>query len=133
MSIPKMSHLFDISRAILPALAVWPGDARVPSEHMVCKADGAAVNLTTLALSPYTGSHAGAPYHITDGDLHPADSPLESYLGVTLGRREEGVAPATDFAARDLDGMRRWLVHTWVSDLPDDRRSEILRIRRLGW
>jgi arylformamidase len=124
MSIPKMSRLFDISRTISPALAVWPGDAPFSFEHVLRKADGAAVNLTTLTLSPHTGSHADAPYHITDGDLHPADLPLEKYLGpahvVTLGRREGGIVPA-DFADRDLDGMQRLLVHTWVSELPDDR------------
>jgi arylformamidase len=124
MSVLKVPRVFDISRTISPALAVWPGDTPFSFEHVLRKADGAAVNLTTLTLSSHTGSHADAPYHMADDDLHPADLPLEPYLGpahvVTLARRSGGMVPA-DFAERDLAGMQRLLVHTWVSDLPDDQ------------
>lgn len=115
-------RLYDISRTISPALAIWPGDTPFSFDFVLRKADGAAVNLTTLTLSPHTGSHADAPYHVMDGDLHPADVPLDNYLGpahvVTITRQYGGIVPA-DFEGRDLSGMTRLLIHTWVSDLPD--------------
>jgi arylformamidase len=118
----RAEHLYDISRTISPALAVWPGDTPFSFEHVMRKADGATVNLTTMTLSPHSGSHADAPYHVTDGGLHPADVPLDSYCGpahvVTLERQHGGIIPA-DFAGRDLTGMQRLLIHSWVSDLPD--------------
>ncbi len=113
---------YDISRTISPALAVWPGDTPMSFVHALRTADGAAVNLTTLTLSPHTGSHADAPYHLLDDGLHPADMPLEKYMGrahvVTIARRAGGMVPA-DFDGHDLSGMQRLLVHTWVSELPD--------------
>ena len=118
----EVRRLYDISRTISPALAVWPGDAPFSFEYVVRKADGAAINLTTMTLSPHAGSHADAPYHVVDDGLHPADVPLDSYLGpahvVTIGRQHGGIVPA-DFDGRDLSGMKRLLIHTWVSNLPD--------------
>ncbi len=120
-------RLYDISRTISPALAIWPGDTPFSFDFVLRKADGAAVNLTTLTLSPHTGSHADAPYHVMDGDLHPADVPLDNYLGpahvVTITRQHGGIVPA-DFEGRDLSGMTRLLIHTWVSDLPDSAWPE---------
>lgn len=114
--------LYDISRTISPTLAVWPGDHPFSFEHVLRKTDGAVVNLTTLSLSPHTGSHTDAPYHVAEGDLHPADLPLEKYIGpahvVTIGRQRGGIVPA-DFEGRDLTGLQRLLIHSWVSDLPD--------------
>jgi len=116
-------RLYDISRTISPALAVWPGDAPFSFEHVLRRTDGASVNLTTLRLSPHTGSHADAPYHLADDGLHPAELPLEKYIGpahlVTIARRTGGIVPA-DFWGGALAGVHRLLIHTWVSDLPDD-------------
>jgi arylformamidase len=117
------AHLYDISRTISPTLAVWPGDTPFAFEHLLHLADGASVNLTTLALSPHTGSHADAPYHVAADGLHPADLPLDRYIGpahvVTIERQHGGIVPA-DFEGHDLGGLQRLLIHTWVSDLPDD-------------
>ncbi len=123
MSSHEPPHLYDISRTIAPTLAVWPGDTPFSTALNWSIADGASVNVTQMTLSPHTGSHADAPYHYRDGDLHPAALPLAPYLGpahvVTITRREGGIVPA-DFAGRDLYGMQRLLIHTWVSDVPDD-------------
>jgi arylformamidase len=119
----ETARLYDISRTITPALAVWPGDAPFGYEHVLRRRDGASVNLTTLTLSPHTGSHADAPYHFLDGAPHPADLPLDPYLGpahlVTIARRSGGIVP-DDLAGHDLRGARRLLIRTWVSNLPDD-------------
>ena len=116
-------RLYDISRTISPTLAVWPGDQPFTFEHVYRTRDGDAVNLTTLTFSPHTGSHADAPYHIADDGVHPAELPLEHYLGparvVTVARRSGGIVPE-DVAGVDLTGVPRLLIHTWVSDVTDD-------------
>jgi arylformamidase len=116
-----MARIYDISRVISPDLAVWPGDTPFSFEQVASIREGASVNLTTLTLSAHTGTHADAPWHFFDGGLHPADLPLESYLGpahvVTIARRQGGIVPA-DFDGRDLSGLKRLLIHTWVSELP---------------
>jgi len=116
--------IYDISRTISPTLAVWPGDAPFSFEYALRLRDGAPVNLTTLTLSAHTGTHADAPYHFEEDDLHPADLPLAPFIGrahvVTLARRAGGIVPE-DLAGFDLTGLERLLIHTWVSDLPDDQ------------
>jgi arylformamidase len=120
-------RIYDISRTIAPTLAVWPGDSPFSYQVVASKEQGASVNLTTLTLSAHTGSHADAPWHYENAGAHPAEMPLEKYIGpahvATIARREGGIGPA-DFAAHDLNGMRRLLIHTWVSDLPDDEWPE---------
>lgn len=117
-------RLYDITRTISPTLAVWPGDTPFSLDHVLRTEEGASVNLTTLRLSAHTGSHADAPYHVTADGAHPADLSLERYIGrahvVTIAREHGGIVPE-DFAGRDLSGLERLLIHTWVSDLPDDR------------
>lgn len=120
----RSSRVYDISRTITPALAVWPGDTPYAAEHVLRIAADDSVNLTTLTLSAHTGSHADAPYHVLAEGAHPAALPLERYIGpahvVTIARQHGGIVP-DDFAGRDLSGLERLLIHTWVSDLPDDQ------------
>jgi arylformamidase len=115
--------LYDISRLVSPTLKVWPGDTAFSTRHVLRQSAGASVNLTTFTLSAHTGSHADAPYHYHDGDAHPADLPLDPYIGsahlVTVTRRTGEIVP-TDLAGYDLGGIERLLIHTWVSDLPDN-------------
>lgn len=122
-----MARLFDITRTITADLAVWPGDTPFSYQLNLRKSEGASVNLTTLTLSAHTGSHADAPYHTDDLGQHPAQLRLEPYIGpahvATITRRHGEIIPA-DFAGHDLGGMRRLLIHTWVSDLPDDEWPE---------
>ncbi len=122
-----MGRVYDISRTITSSLAVWPGDSPFSYEVVASKRQGSSVNLTTLTLSAHTGSHADAPWHFDDAGAHPADLPLEKYIGsahvATTPRRAGGIVPG-DFAAHDLSGMRRLLIHTWASDVPDDQWPE---------
>jgi arylformamidase len=119
-----MPRLYDITRTITPSLAVWPGDATFTFQQILDKRSGNSVNLTTLTMSAHTGTHADAPWHYLETGEHPAELPLEKYIGaahvVTLAREHGGIVPA-DFDGRDLTGMQRLLIHTWVSDLPDEQ------------
>lgn len=122
MTTPHSPRLYDITRTISPTLAVWPGDTPFSFVPVLRKSDGDAVNLTTITLSPHTGSHADAFYHVADGGAHPAGMPLDPYLGpahvVTVARQKGGIVPE-DLTGYDLGGVQRLLIHTWVSDLRD--------------
>jgi arylformamidase len=115
--------LYDITRMVKPSLSVWPGDTPFSVQRLLQISDGAAVNLTTLTLSAHTGTHADAYFHYEPGGAHPAAMNLDAYIGpakvVTVKRRDGGLLPE-DFAHVDLTGVRRLLIHSHVSDLPDD-------------
>ena len=114
--------LYDISRTISPELAVWPGDTPFSFQQVLDLRAGNSVNLTSMTLSPHAGSHADSPWHYVDVERHPADAPLDKYIGpahvVTVARQHGGIVP-DDLIGSDLSGMQRLLIHTWISDLPD--------------
>jgi len=116
--------IYDITRPITSTLAVWPGDTTYSVQPLAKIAKGASVNLVTLNLSAHTGTHADAYYHYEVQGAHPLDMPLAHYIGrakvVTVTRRDGGLTPA-DFAHVDITGTERLLIHSHVSDLPDDR------------
>jgi arylformamidase len=119
--------MYDISRSLTPTTAVWPGDTAFHFDRVLELAKGHSVNLTTLHLSAHTGTHADAPYHYTPDGEHPAATPLDHYIGpahvASIQRENGGITPA-DFSGHDLSGLKRLLIHTWVSELPDDQWAE---------
>ncbi len=122
-----MGKIYDISRTISPDLAVWPGDTSFSFRQLLDKHQSASVNLTTLTLSAHTGSHADAPWHFLRRGAHPADLPLEKYIGpahvVTVEKKHGGITP-DDLKGHDLKGLERLLIRTWVSDKPDNEWPE---------
>ncbi len=116
--------IYDITRPVTPSLHVWPGDTNYSVRPLMNIADGASVNLVTLNLSAHTGTHADAYYHYEADGAHPINMPIAPYIGrakvVTVTRRDGGLLPA-DFAHVDLTGAERLLIHSHVSDLPDDQ------------
>jgi arylformamidase len=115
--------LYDISRTITPTTAVWPGDTPYHAQPQLQISAGASVNLTTLTFSPHTGTHVDAYYHYERAGAHPAAMPLEAYIGparvVTVAKSDGPLVP-DDLAHVDLRGAERLLIHSPVSDLPDD-------------
>ncbi len=118
------AKIYDITRTVSPAAAVWPGDTPFSAAHVLRRAEGASVNLTTLTMSAHTGTHADAYYHYEDEAIYPAQMPLAAYMGrarvVTVAKQDGALHPA-DFASVDLTGVERLLIHSHVSDLPDDQ------------
>jgi arylformamidase len=116
--------IYDISRTIQPTTAVWPNDARYAAASVLRKADGASVNLTTLTLSPHTGSHADAYYHYADDGAYAAHMPLRPYIGpayvVTVDRRDGALLPG-DIPFERIHNAERLLIHSHVSALPDEQ------------
>jgi arylformamidase len=114
-------RIFDISRTINPALAVWPGDTPFSAEVMLDMSEGASVNLSTLTLSSHTGTHADAPYHFDHNDLTIDKVSLEAYVGpatVVTVQHEAGSLTPIDFPDLAWDKVERLLVHSPASAKP---------------
>jgi arylformamidase len=120
--------IYDITRTVTPQTAVWPGDSPYRVEHALRRTDGASVNLTTITLSPHTGTHADAYYHYEDEQIHPAQMPLAAYIGrarvVTVTKTDGALLPE-DFGVGTLEGVERLLIHSAVSDLNDDTWADV--------
>lgn len=119
--------IYDITRTISHQIAVWPGDAVFNAKQVSSIDEGQSVNLTTLTISPHTGTHADARWHYEPDGVTIAGMPLEPYIGtchvVTITKQNGGITPG-DFDGVDLDGMERLLIHTWCSDIPDHQWPE---------
>jgi arylformamidase len=116
--------LYDVTRTISPELCVWPGDTPFTLAHVMRLADGDSVNLTTFTTTAHLGTHADAYYHYEADGAHPAGMPLDAYIGparvVTVHKPDGPLFPA-DFDGIDLTGAERLLLHSPVSDLPDNQ------------
>src|SRR5690606_25588605 len=115
--------IYDITRTVTPRTAVWPGDAPFAVSQSSFLSQGDSVNLTTMTLSPHTGTHADAYFHFEPDGAHPAGMPLDAYVGparVLTVTRRDGPLAANDFPPGSLDGVERLLIHSHVSDLPDE-------------
>lgn len=116
--------LYDITRTISPTLAVFPGDTPFSARSLMSLQAGDPVNLLTLTLTAHCGTHADAVYHYSDTGIHPDQLPIERYLGrarVITVHRDQGPILPSDLSVQQLDGVRRVLLHTRYSSLPDDQ------------
>ncbi|MDQ3555870.1 MAG: arylformamidase [Gemmatimonadota bacterium] len=73
--------LYDITRPISASVPVWPGDTPFRLDWTLRRAEGASVNLARLEMSPHTGTHADAPFHVAADGARMAEVPLDAYLG----------------------------------------------------
>lgn len=102
---------------------MWPGDTAYCVQHLAQRAEGASINLTTITLSPHTGKHADDYYHYELDSAHPATMALSAYMGrarVATVFKTDGPLVPDDCGHVDLRGAERVLVHSAVSDLPDE-------------
>ena len=110
-----MTKLYDISRAMHAAMAVWPGDDAFELRRTGHIADGSPVNVSTLSLSAHTGTHVDAPYHFEDDAPTLDKVDLSAYWGpaqvVTVNKNSGPLTP-DDFAGYDLGRAPRLLVHS---------------------
>ncbi|MDX2162724.1 MAG: cyclase family protein [bacterium] len=114
---------YDITRTVNAATAVWPGDHPFHAAHALRIPEGSSVNLTTITMSPHTGTHADAYYHYEQDGEHPAHMPLEKYIGrarvITVSRRD-GALTLDDVAHISITGAERVLIRSAVSEAADD-------------
>lgn len=115
--------IYDITRTISTRTMVWPGDDPFDFTYSLRLQKGDIANLTRIALSPHTGTHADAFYHFEDDGAHPAGMDLNAYIGpaqvVTVSKRAQPLTKA-DLAGIDLTGAERVLLHSHMSDAPDE-------------
>jgi len=114
--------LYDITHPLGNSSAPWPGDTAFTLD-LTCKiADGAAVNISRLTLSPHNGTHADAPLHYDAAGVAMADVPPDRYIGPArlLALQARSAITRSDLAHLDLQGVTRLLVRT--GSCPDPAR-----------
>jgi arylformamidase len=109
--------IYDISEAISPVSAVFPGDNTYRSEWLMRLDEGASCNVSTMHMSVHCGTHADAPYHFSEAGMDAAAMDLSAYLGTCrlLDVRGTGMPPVVDasaWCADDFAGVERVLLRT---------------------
>ena len=116
--------IHDITRRVHENTAVWPGDQPYRLRHSMRKSEGPAVNLTAMETTLHLGTHMDAWYHCDDEGATAADMPLAACIGparlLTVSRQNGALEPA-DLAHVSLAGVERLLLHSEVSQLPEDQ------------
>ncbi len=114
--------LYDITRTLTPAMAVWPGDAPVSFRWIARIQDGDPVNVSTLTFSAHAGTHADAHYHYDEAGLRLDQMPLEVFLGpaTVVALEVQGPILPEHLAGLDLARMERLLVKTAASQRRDE-------------
>jgi arylformamidase len=115
--------IYDISQPIHAGTAVWDGDQPYTLSHALRIANGASVNLTTLTLSPHTGTHADAYFHFQQTGTFTDAMPLDAYIGrahVVTVAKTDGALTREDFAEGILEVGQRLLIRSATS--PQDER-----------
>jgi arylformamidase len=116
-----MHHpIIDISPAITPDIAVWPGDTPLSREVLCTIEGGASVTLSTLRATVHLGAHADGVNHYGGGAAGIEVFPLERYLGpchvvrARAERRAGGMRVGAADLDTPLDAIRhpRVLIHT---------------------
>jgi len=107
--------LRDISIALAPATAPWPGDTPFSCGWTWEMAAGASVNVSAFTTSPHVGTHADAPLHVSERAMAADAMPLAVFTGparvltVNGEKRELGAA---DFAPLGGARVERLLLRT---------------------
>lgn len=115
--------LYDISRPVSPAIAVWPGDQAFQMRWTMRLDAGDSCNVAAVTMSVHTGTHADAPYHFDDRGSAITSVSLEPYLGpaTVVEIRAGDAIDLTDLQGLALTGVRRILFKTKASGLPESQ------------
>ncbi len=114
--------IYDITRQLSPAIAVWPEDTPFSVQVVSRISEGSSVNVSAMTMSSHTGTHVDAPYHNVDDGARMNQVDLEAYVGratVVDLRHISGPVQVEDLAHVDLDRVERILFKTKDSLRPD--------------
>lgn len=113
--------IYDISRTISPAIAVWPGDQRFEHRWTMQIQNGASVNLGAITLSVHTGTHADAPYHFMEDGVQISQLALEKFIGpaFVVEVRDAPQIKPEHVRSLDFSHVKRALFKTKASYLED--------------
>ncbi len=120
--------LIDITPAITPDIAVWPGDTPV-SREVLCELEkGANITLSTLRATVHLGAHADGANHYGARAASIDAMPLARYLGpchvidATVARATGGVRVRASDLRTDLAAIRHPRVLLRTGTFPDFTR-----------
>lgn len=80
LRLPPMP-IIDISRALSPSTAVWPGDRPFEWSWSATIGEGSPVNVGAFCSSTHAGSHADAPRHFTREGRTIDEMDLSAFIG----------------------------------------------------
>jgi arylformamidase len=98
LTTPGQQRVWDISVKDEPGMHIYPGDPAIEVRRVRAIAEGAAANLTHVALGAHTGTHVDAPAHFIDGAPTLEQIPLDRFVGPATVFDLRG-RPAIDAAA----------------------------------
>lgn len=106
--------LYDITRTITPAIAVWPGDTPYNHQWRARLEDGDSVNLATMTMSVHTGTHVDAPLHFLPNAPTITEVALENYIGAAhvVEIDATGELQPSHFDHVEFTGVERLLIKT---------------------
>ncbi len=78
---PLPSGWHDLSPAIAPATAVFPGDTAFSAAVVMAFEQGEHLRLTTWTTTPHVGAHADGPCHYVAGGQGIGERPVQRYIG----------------------------------------------------
>jgi arylformamidase len=115
------NKIWDISPAIRPGLAVWPGDAPFESETTWQIGNGCPVKVSKISMSTHTGAHCDAPSHYSTDGLPIDEVNLATYIGPcrVIHVRGEQVISAEQLTPFLADVPSRVLLRTYTSSPAD--------------
>lgn len=76
-----MTRIYDISQTIRTGIPVWPGDKEFSLTRTWTIEPGCPVNVSEIAMSTHTGSHADSRLHFDDKGVDCAETALDAYIG----------------------------------------------------
>ena len=120
------TEAIDITRALDPRIAVWPGDEPFAARWTARIENGSTVNIGAVSMSTHTGTHFDAPLHY-DADGAPTDAlGLACFIGpaVVVEVREGALILPEHLAGIDTARFPRVLFKTRASDTPGDVWSD---------
>lgn len=108
-------------------VAVWPGDQSFAWTQTAQIGVGSAVNLGAFAMSVHAGTHADAPFHVSNQGHTAEHLPLSSFVGLArvVAVPAEAAAITPEHAEDALSsGTSRLLFKTRASRTPSSRWSD---------
>jgi arylformamidase len=115
--------LYDITRALTPRTAVFPGDTPVAITPVMQMKAGDSCNVTSITMSAHAGTHVDAPLHYGEGEAGIDAVGLNVLIGparvITLNVIDAITMDDLQAVLGDAP-FTRLLIHTRASDVPND-------------
>ena len=114
-------EMYDITRSLSPAIAVWPGDRPFQAHWSAEIDDVGPVNVGAFSMSTHAGTHADAPLHFRVDGIAVDRIPLSHFIGPAIVLQ---IGDGEAVEMHHVDGIefgeiRRVLFKTRASEVAD--------------